>query len=264
LNLDNLEYCTMTTDLFTFERDRAGPNFGLVLTPVRNFETRDAADSVHPPLKVAISHHERELQRLRALSDSATRGSRTGDSILTGNDPSPKRIALGTVWTPESLESLRDNLVDAIAELQSQKNFVLGEVLEPQDIEDLGKTLDLAGSVINLAHTYKALATDAAGRARAKDAPLLPPTNLVAKTFGPAPGSADTASDLPPHERTKDGRSIFGKGMPAAAYQENLRKHRATQDQDAPVAKARVTGPEFARLHDKAAARRAAEAADNG
>ena len=90
---------------------------------------------------------------------------RSKDDILTGNDPPPKTIALGTVYTATA-EELHDFVVDPVAPLQSGRNFVVAEILGPDDIADY-EGENGPGPVINFGHAYTQGVKDALTRARA-------------------------------------------------------------------------------------------------
>jgi hypothetical protein len=209
---------------------------------------------------------ERELRGVAAM-----RGSRTRDDVLTGNDPVPKTIGLGRIWTATA-EELRDAATSPVAELQSGKNFVLAEVVEPEDVEDYvaanGKP------PIDLGVTYQALAADSRAR-RARDAEA--PRVSMGRQFGPHtqaaerdknwepgdgprmaginPGAEDDACDVPPHMKgTKDaargGSSLFARArqhvQDYAAGLAPKRAAMAAQVAAAAAPGARCTAAEFA------------------
>jgi hypothetical protein len=248
--------------------------------------TRDQSPTwrdIREMIRDSVSKHAQLFRRSRG---------RTVDDTLTGNDPQ-KRIALGTVWTAESLEPLRDYLTSAIEALEAHRNFVPDVPVGAQDIAKLGE-------VINLAHTYQALATDALRRAKDAGVEGTSPDDLIVARGAGTPAtqlselqSSRKPSDSPvmrsaypadaaerpgenEHEagpcfpsRSEDsarrpmlrnGSQVLGsnRGISTADYAANLKKERAAlaaQAQAAPAGKARVTAAEFAKLHDKSALR---------
>jgi hypothetical protein len=241
---------------------------GVTLTPRRPIRTRDA-DSfpvfgrgrrTHSPsshdrgfwlalrgalsaLNIRTADAEQVEKELRGVA-------RTHDDIATGNDPSPKRIGFVVRWTGTA-EELRDAVNDPVEPLQSSKNLVLGEVLGPEDVEDY--TAANGRPPIDLGMTYEALSQDArAWRARDVEAAAAAEAEAAAHLRGP----------------TRDGRRpMGGSALFAAAARHSVdsvarlvkgRAELTAKAQAAPVAKARVTGTEFANLHDKSALRRRA------
>jgi hypothetical protein len=230
----------------------AGPN-DWRLVPPRAIATRDSVPllrtnlaQVDPAVRPALEQCLSEANALLKASNAA-RSSRTRDDVLEGNDPA-KRISRGTVWTAESVQPIRDSLVDGIAALEAHKNFVLGVPLEAEEI----------GEVIDLAKTWVASAEDALARA-ANDAeqathgvPGTEPSDLVATVFAPGTQAAELAryrkpGDSPPMKGvnpTQDGRAMTrirnylpgsNRGISTADYAENLKKGREAQSVTAPV-----------------------------
>lgn len=177
-----------------------------------------------------------------AQAEEELRAVATMDDVLEGNPPA-KRISRGTVWTAESVQPIRDSLVDALTALEAHKNFALGSPLEAEEV----------GKVIDLAKTWVARAEDALHRA--KDAQQAGGTGFTPHTEraeaersdGPLstamyPGSHDhdPAGDRPvvDHALTSRGSSLFASARKHTQdYAAGLKKGRETT---APTAPARV------------------------
>jgi hypothetical protein len=231
------------------------PDGGLRFVPTQPIPTRDAA---------TIRTHDPEGLPMN-FRDEHMRSRRTGDDIMTGNDPSPKRIALGKVYTATA-EELRDLVTDPVTPLQPGRNFVLGEILGPEDVSDY-EGENGPGPVINLGHAYPQGVKDALTRARAgrgrdqgpRPLPGMEEPDRLGTTFRPGTQQAEAeeywrrsdgplkgvnptpdsdAPDLAPHQKkpTRDGRAMArvrnylpgtNSGITAQQYQDNLREGRA-------------------------------------
>jgi hypothetical protein len=225
---------------------------GVTLTP-KSIQVCDAAAplridlaQVDQAVRPALEQCLREANALIRASNTA-RGSRTSDEggELLKAVSSEGLISLGGTYpagntggSPQ-LDAKMKPVIDFVTPftppnilraLDPGTKINLAKVYLP-GVEDEEKRKGLELALDEAEKEWKAdpRCGDAA-RARAKDAPLLPPTNLVAKTFGAAPGSADTASDLPPHERTKDAmttRSLLFGSARTADFAAGLAKARA-------------------------------------
>jgi hypothetical protein len=216
---------TTASDLYTFRRTGPGVN-DFRIEPRRPIQTSDSAT----------------FGRERRERGSLTRDERL-DPMTSGQTISRGKYWDGTGVNPKLDEKMGpvhpftrgfipDNIVHAV---DPGTEINLAKVWLPQvEDEEKRKGLELALDAAEEAWQADPRCGDAARARAAKDAeqatrgvPGTAPSDLVATTF--TPGS----------DKTTDGRqSMAPRGMPAATYQENLRKHRATQDQAAP---ARVT-----------------------
>jgi hypothetical protein len=219
---------TTASDLYTFRRTGPGVN-DFRIEPRRPIQTSDSAT----------------FGRERRERSSLTRDERL-DPMTSG-----QTISRGKYWDGTGVNPTLDEKVAPIRAFV--RGFIPGNIVDAES----------PGTVIGLGRVYlpqvadgeqreslmrahdeaeeewkkdkrsgsELVGEDAARARAAKDAeqatrgvPGTSPSNLVATTF--TPGS----------DKTTDGRQPMApRGMPAATYQENLRKHRATQDQAAPA-----------------------------
>jgi hypothetical protein len=195
-------------------------------------------------------------RNMRSTRDDVPLGEQQPRDKQVGNIVYPEpvtRISLAKVWTAEAGDPLAEQLAEqANYATQVFVDAVLARDEQELDDESLKNAISHSKVLTATLQDIQAKKETADGlaRARAKDAPRDP----------------DPAGDRPPGEKqTKDALALAHQRNPAipssgGQYDANLKKERAAmavRDQAAPVAPARVSGPEFAKLHDKSAAKRA-------
>jgi len=184
---------------------------------------------------------------------SNTRRARTRDELLEPMT-SGKTISRGTIWDGTGVNAKLDEAVSPVREFVA--GFIPGNVVHAVD----------PGTVISLGRTFLPQEQDEERRE------ALSAAMDEAEEEWRKDKRSTADNDLPPGEKklpktTEDARAMgrprnylpgTNRGVTTQRYQDNLREGRAafaTRDQTRPVPKAQCSGPDFARLHDKSAAR---------